>query len=75
MAIEILDSSPYLKPAECGHSKNFLSLRTPVRNDATVFWTTQEGSHQFRVLWREGGKDLEVARCEIDGKTCEVFLP
>jgi serine/threonine protein kinase len=75
MAIEILDSSPYLKPSECGHNKKYLSLRTPVRDDATVFWTTQENSHQFRVLWRESGKDTEVARCEINVGTCEVFLP
>lgn len=75
MAIEILNSEPYLDPPDCGHDNLYLSLRTPIRNDPTVFWTTQEGSHQFRVLWREGGKDEEVARCEIGAGTCEVFLP
>ena len=74
VALQILDSSPYLDPAECGHS-NFLSLRTPTRDDPTVFWTAKEGSHQFRVLWREGGQDEEIARCEIGAETCEVFLP
>jgi hypothetical protein len=75
MALEILDSPPYLDPPECGHDDLYLSLRTPTRDDDTVFWTAQEGSHQFRVLWREGGQDEEVARCEIGAKVCEVLLP
>jgi len=74
MALKILGSSSYLEPPECG-TNNFLSLRTPVRDDPMVFWTSMEGSHQFRVLWREGGTDEEVARCEIGVQTCEVFLP
>ena len=75
VALEIIGSRPYLSPAECGHN-NYLSLRTPTREDSTIFWTTQEGSHQFRVLWREGGgQGEEIARCEIDAGTCEVFLP
>ena len=74
VALQILGSSSYLDPPECGHN-NFLSLRTPTREDPTVFWTTMEGSHEFRILWREGGKDEEIARCEIDAGICEVFLP
>ena len=74
VALQILGSSPYLDPPQCGHN-NFLSLRTPPREDPTVFWTAQEESHQFRVLWRAGGQDEEIARCEIDAGTCEVFLP
>ena len=66
--------SPYPDPPECGHG-TFLSLRTPTRDDPTIFWTASEGSHQFRVLWREGGQDEEIARCEIGAGTCEVFLP
>jgi hypothetical protein len=74
VALEILGSSPYLDPPECGQG-TFLSLRTPTRDDPTIFWTANEGSHQFRVLWREGGQDEEIARCEIGSGTCEVFLP
>ena len=74
MALRILGSPSYLDPPECGDN-NFLSLRTPVRDDETVFWTTQEGSELFRILWREGGVDEEIARCEITAGTCEVFLP
>ncbi len=75
MALEILDSASHLDPPECGHDNLFLSLRTPLRNDQVVFWTAKEGSSQFRVLWREGGQDEEVARCEIGAGVCEVFLP
>jgi hypothetical protein len=74
VALEILGSPPYLNPPECGQDV-FLSLRTPTRDDPTIFWTVQEGSHEFRVLWREGGQDEEIARCEIGAGICEVFLP
>lgn len=74
VALRILGSPGYLDPPECGQN-NFLSLRTPTRDDPTVFWTSAEGSHQFRVLWREGGADEEIARCEIGAVTCEVYLP
>ena len=74
MALEILGSPPYFDPPECGRG-TFLSLRTPTRDDSTIFWTAQEGSHQFRVLWRSGGKDEEIGRCEIGAGTCEVMLP
>jgi len=74
VALRILGSPEYLDPPECGHNY-FLSLRTPTRQDPTIFWTTLEGSHEFRILWREGGQDEEIARCEITAGTCEVFLP
>lgn len=74
VVLQILSSSPYLDPPECGRGA-FLSLRTPTRDDPTIFWTANEESHEFRVLWREGGQDEEIARCEIGAETCEVFLP
>ena len=74
VALRILGSPDYLDPSECGDN-NFLSLRTPTRDDPTVFWTAMEGSYQFRVLWRVGGQDEEIARCEIGAETCEIFLP
>lgn len=74
-ALKILDSASYLDPIECGHDNLYLSLRTPTRDDPVVFWTVGEGSRQFRVLWREGGRDEEIARCEIGAGVCEVFLP
>ena len=74
MALEIVGSSPYLAPPECGRG-TFLSLRTPTRDDSSIFWTEQEGSQQFRVLWRSGGKDEEIGRCEIGAGSCDVMLP
>jgi hypothetical protein len=74
VVLQILGGSPYLDPPECGQGV-FLSLRTPTRDDPTIFWTASEGSHQFRVLWRAGGKDEEIARCEIGAGICKVFLP
>ena len=74
VALEIVGRDPYLQPRECGRN-NFLSFRTPNPDDPTIFWPAQEGSSQFRLLWREGGEDKEVARCEISAGTCEVFLP
>jgi hypothetical protein len=73
VALEIIGSEPYLQPQECGKN-TFLSLRTPNPDDSTIFWTAQEGSSQFRLLWNEGGEDKEAARCEISTGTCEVFL-
>jgi hypothetical protein len=72
--LQILGGSPFLDPPECSN-EDVLSLRTPTREDPSVFWTAQEGSHQFRVLWRGGGPDEEIGRCEIDAGVCEVFLP
>jgi len=75
VALQILGSSPYLDPPECGNDR-FLSLRTPTRDDPGIFWTAQEGSHEFRVLWREGGGEgEEIARCKIDAGICEIYLP
>lgn len=73
MALEILSSKPYLKPPEC--TKGYLSTRTPTRDDAIVFWTPQDGSQQFRVLWKQNNQDEEVARCELSAHSCEVFFP
>lgn len=43
----------------------------PEPNDPGIFWTAEEGSTLFRVLWREE----ELVRCEIAVGTCEVYLP
>ncbi len=67
--VEIRGSPSYLRPPECGN--RFNSSVTASRGDDFVFWTAQEGSRQFRVLWN----DEEVARCEIAAGVCEVFLP
>ena len=69
LRIEIRSSPAYLRPSQC--SSRYNSTVTASRGGDFVFWTAQEGSSQFRVLWNE----QEVARCEIAAGICEVFLP
>ena len=69
MAIQLYESPPYLKPAEC--KEPYLSLLNPPRDDDRIFWTEQENSSEFRVLWR----NEEVARCKIGGGDCDIFVP
>jgi serine/threonine-protein kinase len=69
MRVEIRSSPSYLRPSPCNNRYN--STVTASRNDDFVFWTTQTGASQFRVLWNAE----EVARCEIATGVCEVFLP
>ena len=69
MRIEISGNTPYLRPSQCNnHYDSRVSIN---RSNDLVFWTTQNGSRQFRVSWNE----KEVARCEIAAGVCEVFLP
>jgi hypothetical protein len=62
---------PYLDPADC--LGNYSSIIQPIREEEPeiIFWDTQEGSRQFRVLWL----GEEVARCEISAGTCEIYIP
>ena len=61
---------PYLDPRECKRGYlNVIQFRQAT--DSQIFWTTQEKSHLFRVLW----KDEEVARCAMDAGSCEVYIP
>jgi len=64
------NSVPYLDPRECKRGYlNVIQFRD--NDDEQIFWTVQENSPQFRVLW----KDEEVARCEMDAGVCEVYIP
>ncbi len=70
LRIEIYQSKiPYLLPEEC--QNRYLSTLQPLETDPGLFWTTQEGSHQFRVLWL----NEEIARCEIRAGVCDVYVP
>lgn len=69
MRVEILSSAPYLRPPQCNNRVN--STISPARSNDYLFWTSQPGSKQFRVLWDK----KEVGRCEIAAGVCEVFLP
>ncbi len=69
VVVELIDFKDHLAPAECNNRK--IVQRTPFAADPGVFWTTQEGSSEFRVLWN----NEEVGRCEIAAHRCEVYLP
>lgn len=70
LRIEIyLSKIPYLLPDEC--QNRYLSTLQPSEKRDTIFWTTQEGSRQFRVLWM----NEEVARCEIQAGRCDFYVP
>ncbi len=69
MVIEIINTVNHLDPEEC--QGKHLVIRTPSSDQPYIFWTTREGSNQFRVLW----DDQEITRCKIREKFCEVYLP
>ncbi len=69
MVAKLIELTVHLDPPEC--AGKHLVIRTPTRTNERIFWTTQEGSTQFRVLW----DDEEIARCEIADGFCEVYLP
>lgn len=69
MVLEIINTVNYLDPPEC--QDLHLVTRTPTSNESYIFWTPQEGSSQFRVLWN----DEEITRCKIKDEFCEVYLP
>jgi serine/threonine protein kinase len=69
MVAEILELTEHLEPPEC--VGKHLVIRTPTKSNAQLFWTTQKGSTQFRVLW----DDEEITRCEIAAGFCEIYLP
>jgi serine/threonine-protein kinase len=69
MVLEIINTVNHLNPLEC--QGRHLVYRTPTSDDPYIFWTNQQGSRQFRVLW----DDDEVARCKIAKGFCEVYSP
>jgi len=69
MVIELYRSVPYLNPGEC--KEPYLSLLNPPRDDERIFWTEQENSSEYRVLWQKE----EIARCKIGEGGCDIFVP
>ena len=65
------EDPPYIKPTDCGYNYS-ITVQPKMEEDPKLFfWTPQEGSTQFRVLWL----GAEIARCEISAGTCEVYIP
>ncbi len=69
MRLQILNTGPYAEPPVCVN--RYMASRWPAADDPVIFWTSQEGSAVFRVIWG----DEEVGRCLIADGTCEVYLP
>jgi serine/threonine protein kinase len=67
--LEISGLGNYLRPPAC--EEKYMATLHPEPGDPTIFWTPQEGSTVFRVLWH----DEELVRCSIAAGTCEVYLP
>jgi serine/threonine protein kinase len=68
MRAVILDQPDYLSPPSCQAINSEIWAEDGRSFD---FWTAQEGSTQFRVLWN----NEEIGRCDISAGTCEVFIP
>jgi serine/threonine protein kinase len=57
------------RPVQC--ENRYVGARFDERDSEFIFWTAQDNSSQFRVLWN----DEEVAVCEIERGACEVWVP
>lgn len=70
MSLEIFKSEePYLRPAEC--ENRTLSNLEPTIDSGKIFWTPNDTSRQFRILWQ----NEEIARCEIEAGVCDFYIP
>jgi hypothetical protein len=59
----------YLLPAEC--KNRIISYVRFAPTSSTVFWTPNENSLEFKVMWL----DEEIARCTIEAGTCDFYVP
>jgi hypothetical protein len=67
--VDIIGAGSYLNPPECG--ERYLASVHLSPENTSVFWTPQEDSQVFRVLWR----GEELTRCQVSAGVCEVNLP
>jgi serine/threonine protein kinase len=62
---------PYLNPPDCEFGIVGVIQPRFDRPQGQIFWTAQEGSDQFRILWLKE----EIARCKSADGRCDFFLP
>ena len=67
-SVEINRAGSHLNPPQC---RNYNANLTPDRDDDQIFWTANPGIARFRVSWNGN----EIARCELGGERCVVYLP
>jgi hypothetical protein len=65
------EDPPYIDPLDCHGSYSSIIQPEKDQEPELFFWTVQEGSTQFRVLWL----GEEIARCEINAGSCEIYIP
>ncbi|HSG44928.1 MAG TPA: hypothetical protein VLA72_17410, partial [Anaerolineales bacterium] len=70
LSLEIyLSPDPYLSPPACDN-RTLSALSLPM-NSGNLFWTPDDSSDLFRVLWL----NQEIARCEIEAGVCNFYVP
>lgn len=68
VAIEITQSSPWLRPAAC---QDYNAIITPQRSARTTFWLNDDETVAFRVLWR----DELIGACSLQRGICDIYFP
>ena len=69
LVLKVDRKSPYLEPEEC--SARTLSILNFQEMSNKIFWTPNDTSREFRVLWL----DEEIARCSIETEVCDFYVP
>ncbi|MEP6894513.1 MAG: hypothetical protein ABI986_02780, partial [Chloroflexota bacterium] len=70
LSIELYpDPNPYSIPTECAN--RVLSNVRIAPADPAIFWTPNDNSVEFRVLWL----NQEIARCTIAAGACDYYVP
>lgn len=70
-AVEGNKDFDYLRSSDCIYGILAIARPNFVKEQEKIFWSTKDGSTQFRMLWL----NEEVARCEIAAGICEVYIP
>lgn len=68
VAIEITQSSPWLRPSVCS---DYNAIITPQRSASTTFWLARAGTSAFRVLWQE----RVIGECSLQRGICDIYFP
>jgi hypothetical protein len=67
LIVKVQGSFPNLPRNDCPYGYNSeINAQT-----GEVFWTAEEGSVEFRILWNKN----EIGRCAIAKQRCEVRFP
>lgn len=62
------ETDNWLDPFSC---TNYNARLTPLQSDEIIFWISQQGEAEFRVLW----DNQEIARCAMTAPSCDIHLP